>query len=299
MDLFVIRGGRALSGRVAVGGSKNAALPILAASLMIDGPATLHGVPDLADVATLCQVLRSLGTVVERRPARDREEADAVAGAAKPQAVGDGGAALVGSRADDAGGTTLVLRVADGGPCVAAYNLVRRMRASVCVLGPLLARRGRAVVSLPGGCNIGDRPIDVHLRGLAALGADLRLERGYVVATAGRLRGAQIDLLGPRGTTVTGTANVLAAATLAAGVTVLRHAAREPEIADLAAFLNAAGARIEGVGSDTVVIRGVDDDRAVCGGLFLAQEAFELDPSIASVGVDLALGERVRSVKLR
>ena len=231
MDLFVIRGGTPLSGRVTVGGSKNATLPIMAASLMVDGPVVLDGVPDLADVTTLSDVLSSLGCAVSRTAS------DTI----RPSRAG-----------------RLTLRVEDDSCCVAAYDLVRRMRASVCVLGPLLARRGRAVVSLPGGCNIGDRPIDVHLRGLAALGADLRLERGYVVATAKRLRGAEIDLAGPRGPTVTGTANVLAAATLAAGTTVLRNAACEPEIVDLARFLNTAGAWIEGAGTATLVVTGVE-----------------------------------------
>lgn len=228
MDLLVIRGGKPLSGRVAVGGSKNATLPIMAASLMVDGAVTLESVPDLADVTTLGRVLESLGVGVNRGRAG-----------------------------------TLSLLVEDDSKCVAAYDLVRRMRASVCVLGPLLARRGRAVVSLPGGCNIGDRPIDLHLRGLAALGADLRLERGYVVAVAGRLRGAEIDMAGPRGSTVTGTANVLAAAALAEGRTVIRNAAREPEIGDLAQFLVAAGASVEGIGTDTLEVTGVESLRPI------------------------------------
>jgi UDP-N-acetylglucosamine 1-carboxyvinyltransferase len=132
------------------------------------------------------------------------------------------------------------------------------MRASICVLGPLLAKRGRAAVSLPGGCNIGDRPIDLHLRGLAALGADLSLDRGYVVGTAKRLRGAEIDLQGPRGSSVTATANLLMAATLANGRTVLRHAAQEPEIEDLCRFLISAGARVDGIGSDMLEVIGVE-----------------------------------------
>ena len=220
MDHLLIRGGRPLAGRVAVGGAKNAALPIMAAALMLDGPARLQSVPELADVATQAAVLRSLGMSVER--------------------VGDG----------------LTLSTHDASPCTAGAELVRRMRASVCVLGPLLAKRGRAVVALPGGCALGDRPIDLHLKGLAALGADIRVERGRVVATAKRLRGAEIDLAGPRGSTVTGTANVLAAAALAVGRTVIRNAAREPEIADLARFLVAAGAKIDGVGPGTLEVTG-------------------------------------------
>ncbi len=269
----MLRGGRPLAGRVAVGGSKNATLPIMAASLMLDGVTTLAGVPDLADVTTLGRVLGSLGVdVVDSRDRSDDcVEPGGVDRAAKPQAPRLAGSRLAGVprflapplHRSPLPEPTLELRVVDPSRCVAEYDLVRRMRASVCVLGPLLARRGRAVVSLPGGCNIGDRPIDVHLRGLAALGADLRLERGYVVATAQRLRGAEIDLAGPRGPSVTGTANVLAAATLAAGTTVLRNAAREPEVADLAAFLVAAGAAIEGAGTGTLVVNGVERLSAV------------------------------------
>jgi len=222
MDQLIIRGGRPLRGRIAVSGSKNATLPILAASLMIDGPTQIVGAPRLTDVDTLCDVLKTLGTDVSRTSDR------------------------------------LTVDVRDDSQCLAAYELVRKMRASVCVLGPLLAKRGRAAVSLPGGCNIGDRPIDIHLRGLALLGSDLTLDRGYVVGTAKTLRGAEIDLQGPRGSSVTGTANLLMAASLARGRTILRHAAQEPEIADLCRFLISAGARIDGVGSDVLEIIGVD-----------------------------------------
>jgi UDP-N-acetylglucosamine 1-carboxyvinyltransferase len=262
MDLFVIRGGKPLAGRVAVGGSKNAALPVMAASLMIDAPVLLEGVPDLADVTTLSRVLASLGVEVGRT------------------------------------GGGLTLAVTDESNCVAAYDLVRRMRASVCVLGPLLAKRGRAVVSLPGGCNIGDRPIDLHLRGLAALGADLRLERGYVVGTASRLKGAEIAMAGPRGSTVTGTANVLAAAALARGRTVLRNAAREPEVADLARFLAAAGAKIEGNGTDTLEITGVESLQSVTHRVIPDRiEAATLMIAAAITGGDVAL-DGVRSEDL-
>lgn len=228
MDLFVVRGGRPLAGHVTVGGSKNATLPIMAAALMFDGPVTLSGVPNLADVMTLSHVLQSLGVSVSR------------------------------TACDAHAASSLTLEVCDESNCVADYDLVRRMRASVCVLGPLLAKRGRAVVSLPGGCNIGIRPIDVHLRGLAALGAEIGVERGYVVATAERLKGADIDLCGPRGATVTGTANVLTAAVLSSGRSILRNVAREPEIADLACFLCAAGARIAGVGTAVLEVDGVE-----------------------------------------
>ena len=169
MDMFVIRGGSPLQGRVRVGGAKNAALPMLAASIMADSPVTLHDVPELVDVSTLSQLLSSLGVLVERR--------------------------------DDG---SMQLEVIDDSPVVADYELVRRMRASICVLGPLLARRGQACVSLPGGCAIGDRPIDLHLKGLQALGADVRIERGYVMASCSQLKGARVFLGGSFGSTVTG-----------------------------------------------------------------------------------------------
>lgn len=223
MDMFVVRGGTPLHGRIAVSGAKNAALPIMAAALLADGPSSIADVPPLVDVETLCALLRTLGVDVRRN---------------------DDGA--------------LDLEVLDDRPYVAEYDLVRRMRASFCVLGPLLARRGRASVSLPGGCNIGDRPIDLHLKGLRALGADIRVERGYVVAAAERLRGASIYLGGPYGSTVTGTCNVMAAATLAEGITTIEAAACEPEVIDLGTFLNAMGARISGLGTPFLTIEGVD-----------------------------------------
>ncbi len=228
MEMFVIRGGKPLQGRVAVGGAKNAALPIMAAALAAEGPTLLRGVPELMDVATLSNLLHSLGMQITR--------------------LGDGG---------------LKLEVVDEQVCVAEYDLVRRMRASFCVLGPLLARRGRACVSLPGGCNIGDRPIDLHLKGLRALGADIRVERGYVIAEADRLRGADIFLGGPFGSTVTGTCNVMAAATLAEGVTTVESAACEPEVVDLGRFLNEMGARITGLGTPFLRIEGVERLRGV------------------------------------
>lgn len=217
-----ITGGRPLEGTVEASGSKNAALPIMAASLLADSAVRLRRVPRLADVDSLAAVLRCLGMDVGR----------------------DGDAIRIAPR--------------DSAPFQAGYTHVRRMRASFCVLGPLLARRGRAVVALPGGCRIGPRPVDLHLKGLAALGADLSIRNGNVVARAARLRGAKIDLAGPAGSTVTGTANVMSAATLARGTTTILHAAREPEIVDLGRFLNRLGADIEGLGSSTVTIRGVD-----------------------------------------
>ena len=222
MDAFQILGGVPLAGRVAVGGAKNAALPIMAASILAGGPVHLSGVPRLADVDTLSLLLGHLGVEVEYCE----------------------------------GGQVRIATV-DSRPVRAPYRLMRRMRAGFCVLGPLLARRGRAVVALPGGCQIGDRPVDLHLKGLAALGAELRIERGYVVAKAQRLKAARIHLAGPQGPTVTGTANVMSAATLAEGTTVLSGAAVEPEIVDLGNFLRTLGARIEGLGTPTLEISGV------------------------------------------
>ncbi len=221
MDMFVVRGGHPLQGAVAISGSKNASLPIMAAVLAVEGPVTLRKVPRLADVDTLALLLSRLGVRIDRT-----------------------------------GNDDLQLEVVDTSACVAPYDLVRRMRAGICVLGPLLGRRRRACVSLPGGCNIGHRPIDLHLRGLAALGAEISIDRGYVLAKADRLRGAVIDLSGPSGSTVTGTCNVLTAACFATGRTILTGAACEPEVVDLGEFLIAAGAEISGLGTSTLEILG-------------------------------------------
>lgn len=221
--MFVVRGGQPLCGTVSVSGAKNAALPIMAAALALEGPTTLRNVPELADVATLGQVLQSLGMSCTR-------DADGV----------------------------MTLRVDDDQPCLADYELVRRMRASVCVLGPLLGRRKRACVSLPGGCNIGHRPIDLHLKGLRALGAEITVERGYVFAKATRLIGTEIYLGGSFGSTVTGTCNVMTAACFAEGTTTIAAAACEPEVVDLGQFLNRAGAKISGLGTPVLHIEGVE-----------------------------------------
>lgn len=227
MDMFCIEGGHTLRGSVRVEGSKNASLPILAATLAIEGMVHLQQVPQLQDVSTMNRLLQLMGASIEW-------QAD--------------GALTV-----DTGLVHTTL---------APYEMVRQMRASVCVLGPLLARFGKATVSLPGGCNIGHRPIDVHLRGLAALGADIRLDGGYVVAEADNLLGAEIDLMGLNGPTVTGTCNVLVAATRAIGKTVIRNAAREPEVEDLGTFLSRCGAQIDGLGTSTIEVTGVDGLRA-------------------------------------
>ena len=223
MDMFVIRGGKPLAGRVRVEGAKNSALPIMAAALLADGETVLRDVPNLVDVTTLAELLRTLGMKIERRADR-----------------------------------SLSMEVVDQRPVIADYELVRKMRASFCVLGPLLARRGRACVSLPGGCNIGDRPIELHLKGLRALGADIRVEKGYVLAEVKRLHGNRIYLGGPFGSTVTGTCNVLSAAVLAEGETIIEAAACEPEVIDLGNLLNAMGAKIEGLGTPFLRIEGVD-----------------------------------------
>jgi len=222
LDQIHIEGGIRLEGEVRVSGSKNATLPLMAAALLGEGPTTLRNVPDLADVTTLLELLRTMGVEAERVPGADRH----------------------------------VLRVHAPANVLpeAPYDLVRKMRASVLVLGPLLGRFGRARVSLPGGCAIGARPIDQHLKGFRALGAEILLEGGYVEARAKRLRGATVrfDKI-----TVTGTENVLMAAVLAEGTTVLENAAREPEVEDLARALNAMGARIQGAGTDLVTVEGV------------------------------------------
>jgi UDP-N-acetylglucosamine 1-carboxyvinyltransferase len=222
MDKFHIVGPSRLAGRVRASGAKNAALPALAASLLTDEPLVLHRVPRVRDLRTMGRLLDHLGVGSAER---------------------DGALVFQRTRPNDPD--------ADEAP----YDLVKTMRASVLVLGPLLARFGRARVSLPGGCAIGVRPIDQHLKGLEALGADIHLTHGYVETTARRLTGARFrfDMA-----TVTGTENVLMAACLARGTTVLENCAREPEVADLASLLNAMGARISGAGTETIVVDGVD-----------------------------------------
>ncbi|HLS05067.1 MAG TPA: UDP-N-acetylglucosamine 1-carboxyvinyltransferase [Wenzhouxiangella sp.] len=215
-----IVGGRPLQGQVEISGAKNAVLPILMASLLTGEPCRLHGVPHLRDVTTTIELLAQMGVGVALD---DRMTVELDAGAMDSD--------------------------------VAPYNLVRTMRASILVLGPLLARRGAAQVSLPGGCAIGARPVDLHLKGLTALGADIRVESGYIQARARRLKGAHIVL---DTATVTGTENLMMAATLAAGTTVIENAAQEPEVVDLAECLNSMGARISGHGSTTLEIEGVE-----------------------------------------
>jgi UDP-N-acetylglucosamine 1-carboxyvinyltransferase len=220
MDRLVIEGGVQLAGEIAVSGAKNATLPILTATLLTTEPLTVSNVPHLQDVTTMLNLLAQMGVAV--------------------------------SMDERLGVELTAARIADP---VAPYGLVKTMRASVLVLGPLTARCGEARVSLPGGCAIGLRPVDQHLKGLQAMGAEIAIEHGYISVRAKRLRGARIcmDLV-----TVTGTENIMMAATLADGTTVIENAAREPEVVDLARCLNAMGARVQGAGSDVITIEGVD-----------------------------------------
>lgn len=222
MDKLVIRGGRRLAGEVSISGAKNAALPEICAALLCSQPVTLHNVPSLQDVSTMLALLRHMGVQVARQSA-------------------------------DAPELTLDASTVDSPE--APYELVKTMRASILVLGPLLARFGRARVSLPGGCAIGSRPVDQHIKGLQAMGARVEVEHGYILAWAERLHGARIttDMV-----TVTGCENLMMAATLAKGETILENAAQEPEVVDLAELLIAMGARIEGHGTSRVRIQGVE-----------------------------------------
>ena len=222
MDKLIIRGGRRLNGTVPIAGAKNAALPELCAALLVAGPVVLHNVPQLQDVSTMLKLLRSMGVVAERSAEQPDEVTLDATEVPRPEAP---------------------------------YELVKTMRASILALGPLLARFGQARVSLPGGCAIGSRPVDQHIKGLQAMGAAITMDHGYIVAKAARLRGARIttDMV-----TVTGTENLLMAATLADGETVLENAAQEPEIADLARLLISMGALIEGHGGSRIRIQGIE-----------------------------------------
>jgi UDP-N-acetylglucosamine 1-carboxyvinyltransferase len=266
MDRFHISGPTPLIGRVRASGAKNAALPALAASLLTDEPLTLHRVPRVRDLRTMRRLLDYLGVgSEEERPAdarvakdpevpRRSQDPPETRDPQEPRNPLDPRHQL--PRPAPSSDSTLVLqRTHPSASTDAPYELVKTMRASVLVLGPLLARYGFARVSLPGGCAIGVRPIDQHLKGLAALGADVTLAGGYVETRASRLAGARFRFDLP---TVTGTENLLLAACLARGTTVLENCAREPEVADLARLLNAMGARISGAGGETVVVDGVD-----------------------------------------
>jgi len=222
MDSLLIKGGVPLHGDVQISGAKNAVLPLMAATLLTAEQCVIRRVPDLSDVKFMGQVLTSLGAKVEINGDEVKIQANKIKG------TGD-------------------------------YDLIRKMRGSICILGPLLARLKKATVSLPGGCVIGARPVDLHLKGLEALSAKITVERGYVIAKAPKLLGRELFLGGRSGPTVLGTANIMMAATLAEGVTIIDSAACEPEIVDLANFLNAMGAKVAGAGSPTITITGVKE----------------------------------------
>ena len=223
MEQIVVCGGRPLNGRVRIGGAKNAALPIMAASIMVRGAVLLHRVPRLSDVDMMARILRALGVTVEW-----------------------------------VGPDKLLLVPQDDGTTEAPAELVRQMRGSICVLGPLMATRGRAALPLPGGCVLGPRPVDLHVQALRTLGAQIDDSRSRIEGHAPRLHGSRLNMAGPYGSSALGTANALMAAALAEGRTVIEYAAREPEIQDLARFLIACGARIQGVGTGVLTVDGVE-----------------------------------------
>jgi UDP-N-acetylglucosamine 1-carboxyvinyltransferase len=273
MDSLIIEGGARLRGSIKVNGSKNAALPIMAGALLASGPTYLKEVPNLSDIQHQITLLRELGAIVERQA--------------------DG---------------TLKIEVTDEKNSHARYDLVRKMRASICTLGPLLAKRKYARISMPGGCAIGDRPVDIHLRGLEALGAIIDLDGGDIVARADKLTGAEIFLGGNFGSTVLGTANVMSAATLAQGTTTIECAACEPEIVDLANYLNAMGAKITGAGTPRITIEGVTEltgathtvipDRIEAGTFMIAAAITNGEIDLPNTRVDhlLAAVDKLRSI---
>ena len=221
MDKLVIEGGRRLKGTVTISGAKNACLPILAAALLSDDKSVIKNIPNLRDMSTMLKILKNFGVRVQQD------------------------------------GSTVMIEPHGYKKYIAPYELVSTMRASVCVLGPLLAKQRRAEVSFPGGCVIGPRPIDLHVKGLRALGAKIKVERGYIIADGSKLKGGNVYLGGHFGSSVLATANVMMAATLAKGETVIENAACEPEVVDLTNFLIKMGARIKGVATHRLVIEGV------------------------------------------
>jgi UDP-N-acetylglucosamine 1-carboxyvinyltransferase len=221
MDRIVIEGGVSLRGKVRASGSKNSTLPLMAAALLADSPTVIRGVPDLRDIQTMAEVIRSLGATVGFR------------------------------------NHTLTVDPAGFSITEAPYDIVRKMRASVYVMGPMIARLGRAKVSMPGGCAIGPRPIDLHLKGFEALGCRIGFDHGYLLAEAEKPRGAEFNLSGPAGSSVGATCNVLMAAVLAKGKTVIHGAAMEPDVVELCGMLGKMGAKIEGAGAATITVRGV------------------------------------------
>jgi len=228
MDKLIVTGGSKLSGSINISGSKNASLPILAATILAEEACIIRRVPDVSDTNYMIQILNKLGVHVERSSGTVRTNPENIISEAP-------------------------------------YDLVRKMRASICIMGPLLARTGKANVSLPGGCVIGDRPIDLHIKGLEALGAIVEMKGGDITLTApeGGLVGAKINMRGKSGPTVLGTDNVMMAATLAKGTTIIESAACEPEVVDLANFLNSLGAKISGAGTRTITIEGVESLKGI------------------------------------
>ncbi len=221
MDKLVVEGGKRLAGNVTISGAKNSCLPILAATLLSEDRSVIRNCPDLRDISTMIKILKNLGVRVQQD------------------------------------GSTITVEPGNYKKYTASYELVSTMRASVCLLGPLLAKQRKAEVSFPGGCVIGPRPIDLHLKGMKALGADLKVERGYIIADAKNLKGGNVYLGGHFGSSVLATGNVMMAATLAKGTTVIENAACEPEVIDLACFLIKMGARISGHATHRIVVEGV------------------------------------------
>jgi UDP-N-acetylglucosamine 1-carboxyvinyltransferase len=289
MDSFLIHGGNRLKGTVEISGSKNSALPILAACLMADGKSTLRGVPRLSDIDSMTKLVGELGCHVYRHEPANSAASD--------------GPALNGP---------LDIEVQDERQCEARYDIVKTMRASICVLGPLLAKRGKAIVSIPGGCAIGDRPVDLHVRGLQKLGAQFRTENGNIVGEVrGRLKGCRMYLGGALGPTVLGTINVMCAAALAEGETILVGAACEPEVSDCANMLNKMGARIQGHGTPEIRIDGVENltgtehrvipDRIECGTFMIAAAITNGDLELKHCNLDhlIAVTDRLDEVGVR
>ena len=288
MDSFLIRGGNRLKGKIEISGSKNSALPIVAACLMAEGKTTLNGVPRLSDIDSMLKLIGELGCHVYRH---------------EPPANNSDMPSLNGP---------LDIEVTDEKNCEARYDIVKTMRASICVLGPLLAKRGRAVVSIPGGCAIGDRPVDLHVRGLQKLGAEFRTENGNIVGEVrGRLKGCRMYLGGAQGPTVLGTINVLCAAALAEGETVLVGAACEPEVSDCAELLIKMGAKIKGHGTPEIRIEGVEKlhgaehriipDRIECGTFMIAAAITNGELELKHCNMDhlIAVQDRLDEVGVR
>jgi UDP-N-acetylglucosamine 1-carboxyvinyltransferase len=289
MDSFLIRGGSRLKGKIEISGSKNSSLPIMAACLMAEGKTTLKGVPRLSDIDSMTRLLGELGCQVYRHE--------------QPEpSVGDG-PPLNGP---------LEITVIDEEKSEARYDIVKTMRASICVLGPMLAKRKRAIVSIPGGCNIGDRPVDLHVRGLQKMGAEFRTENGNIIGHVPKcLKGCRMYLGGAQGPTVLGTINVMSAAALAEGETVLVGAACEPEVTDCANLLNKMGAKITGHGTPEIRIEGVDKltgaehrvipDRIECGTFMIAAAITNGELELKNCNLDhlIAVADRLEEVGVR